>query len=380
MIYLDWAATAIPREDIIRESLDESFKYYGNPSAQHNSGLEAKDQIENCRNKCADLLGTAPEKLFFTSGATESNNIALLSFLKKHSTGEIITSSIEHPSILEPVKILNKFGWKVKQVSPDDSGTIKLKKLTKSITEETKIVSLIYVHNETGVIQPLEEIIKIIRAKELEYSKKIHIHIDGVQAIGKIFINLESLGADSFSLSGHKFGAPKGVGLLYFNNPKEPLYRGGGQEKGIRPGTENLFGISAITKCLERSISELPSSQDTLTTIMSCLISGIRDLGISTIPKNRDNNNFVPNILSFTVPPIPGEVMARVLNQKGFMVSTGSACSSNKKSNTKGILSMGISTDEGFSSLRVSIGRTTTKDDIDYFLKALKESVKELAP
>lgn len=382
MIYLDWAATAKPKKKIITEMLNESLIYYGNPSSVHSAGLKSKEAMEENRVKCSKLLGCNPEELYFTSGGSESNDIALLSFLNRHINGEIITTSIEHPSILEPVNTLKKFGWKIKNINPGTDGLIPLKKIKKSITENTKIISLIYVHNETGVIQPLSSIVELIRKEERELGKKIHIHIDGVQALCKIKIDLRSLNIDSFSVSGHKFGAPKGVGLLYLSKFKEVLIRGGGQEKGIRPGTENLFGIMALTNCLNESLKNFDETYKHLDLLMNKLITGVRQIGAYTIPKNRSfsDDNFVPNILSLTFPPLPGEVIARVLNSKGFMISTGSACSSNKKSTTLGILSMGITRDEGFSSFRVSIGHSTSAGDIENFLKALEETTNELAP
>lgn len=382
MIYLDWAATAKPKKKIITEMLNESLTYYGNPSSVHSAGLKSKEAMEENRVKCSKLLGCNPEELYFTSGGSESNDIALLSFLNRHINGEIITTSIEHPSILEPVNTLKKFGWKIKNINPGTDGLIPLKKIKKSITENTKIISLIYVHNETGVIQPLSSIVELIRKEERELGKKIHIHIDGVQALCKIKIDLRSLNIDSFSVSGHKFGAPKGVGLLYLSKFKEVLIRGGGQEKGIRPGTENLFGIMALTNCLNESLKNFDETYKHLDLLMNKLITGVRQIGAYTIPKNRSfsDDNFVPNILSLTFPPLPGEVIARVLNSKGFMISTGSACSSNKKSTTLGILSMGITRDEGFSSFRVSIGHSTSAGDIENFLKALEETTNELAP
>jgi cysteine desulfurase len=380
MIYLDWAATAMPRKDIILNSIESSLKLFANPSSVHNYGSLAKDKLEECRKKCGNLLNCPTDSIYFTSGGSESNNIVLLSFLKKHISGEIISTSIEHPSISEPVDILKKFGWKVTNINPTQDGLISLKKLNKSINEKTKIVSLIYVHNETGIIQPINQIVDIIRKREEELGTKIHIHIDGVQAVGKINIDIDKMNINSFSVSGHKFGAPKGVGILYLNKYRDVLCRGGGQESGIRPGTENLSGIMPLTNCLEASLSELEGSN--LNILMEKLITGVRNIGIDTIPKTRELNdiNFVPNILSLTCPPLPGEVLARVLDSKGFMISTGSACSSNKKSTTKGILSMGITEKEGFSSFRVSIGRLTTEIELDNFLKALEECVKELAP
>lgn len=382
MIYLDWAATALPRNNIIRKSLEDSMPFFGNPSSLHTAGSNSKKILDKTRDRCSKLLGCNSNELYFTSGATESNNIAILSFLKKHSAGEIITTSIEHPSILEPVTTLEKFGWKVKRLNPSNVGLIPLKKIEKSINENSRIISLIYVHNETGVVQPLLDIIDIIRRREMEYGKKIHIHIDGVQALGKITINLKALDIDSISFSGHKFGAPKGTGLLYLKRARDVLYRGGGQERGIRPGTESIFSALAITSCLKACLEEQETTAVKLNKLMDRLISGVREIGVSTIPKSRtlSDSTFVPNIVSLTIPPLPGEVVARVLDSKGFMISTGSACSSNKKSTTRGILSMGITESEGFSSVRVSIGPETTNENIEKFLKALEETINELAP
>ncbi len=382
MTYLDWAATSVPNELIIKESLEKSLKIYGNPSSQHIFGTSAKDELNNSRIKCGESLNCSPDKLYFTSGATESNNIVLLSFVNKNTSGEIISTSIEHPSVLEPIKILVKFGWKNREINPTDTGEISLSKLEKMINEKTKVISIIYVHNETGVIQPINDIIKIVREKEVLLNKKIFIHIDGVQAIGKIDLDISKMDIDSLSISGHKFGAPKGVGLLYLKNEKDVIIKGGGQERGIRPGTENLFSIDALSNCLENCVNKISSNQEKLTILMDLIIEEVRKFDVSTIPKDRKLSDirFVPNIVSLTAPPIPGEVLARVLNQKGYMISTGSACSSNKKSDTKGILSMGITKDEGFSSFRVSIGEKTTKEEIISFIQVLKETIAELKP
>lgn len=382
MTYFDWAATAIPREDIIFSALKESFNYFGNPSSPHDMGATAKEKVDNCRSEVGKLLNCSKESIYFTSGATESNNIVCFSFLKKHGHGEIISTSIEHPSISQPLEVLKTFGWKIKTVSPKTNGSINLKKLIKSITDKTRLINLIHVHNETGVIQDLDLIIKEIRNKEKEFGRRIFIHIDSVQAAGKIPININSMDIDSLSISGHKFGAPKGIGILYLKSDRDVIYRGGGQEKGIRPGTESVFNIIAITNCLKASIKEHENVSNSLKNKTETIITAVRKIGIDTIPKDRDpqNPNFLPNIISLTAPPIAGEVLVRVLNEKGFYLSTGSACSSNKKSNTKGILSMGITEDEGFSSFRISMGRLTTDDDVNKLLNTLKDTIKELAP
>ena len=382
MIYFDWAATAKPRKEINKIALERSFKLYGNPSSLHTEGVAAKEALEDGRNRCGNILGCKPSQLFFTSGGSESNSIVLLSFLKKHLVGEVITSSIEHPSVLEPIQTLKTFGWKVITLNPDNDGILSIKKLSKSINEKTKLISLIHVHNETGKIQPIDEMVKIIRDRESELGTKIHIHIDGVQAVTKIKLNINSLMIDSYSISGHKFGAPRGIGLLYLRKQKDVLIKGGGQEGGIRPGTQNLFGVLALTECLEVSIEELESTSNKLKALMEIIINNLKELNIYSIPKTRKplDSGYVPNIISVTTPPVPGEVLVRVLNSKGIMASTGSACSSNKKSTTSGLLTMGITKDEGFSSFRISIGRDTSKDEIEYLCKTVKESVNELKP
>ncbi len=382
MLYFDWAATTPPNKEILMDSLIESFNNYGNPSSPHKLGMDAKNIISESRKSLASLLNCEPSNLFFTSGGTESNNIVALSFLNKRNPGEIITSTIEHPSNYEPIQQLKSNGWKITEIPTGVNGLINASKLEKSITKETRFISLIYVHNETGVIQDINEIVRIVRVKEKENNRHIFIHLDGVQAAGKIPIDLKKLDIDSFSVSAHKFGGPKGSGLLYLKKSMEVLVRGGGQESHIRPGTESLFNILSLTKCLNNSYENLSTNQNHIAKLMELLIEGLNDSRIKTIPPNRTPKdiNFVPNILSLTSPPVPGEVLVRVMNSKGFCISTGSACSSNKKSNTKGILSMGINKEEGFSSFRISIGHETKEEDIYKLLIALKETVCELAP
>lgn len=382
MIYFDWAATALPREDLIREALEESFKYSGNPNSTHNFGLKSKERLEECREEVSELLNCNSSSIYFTSGATESNNLVTLSFLKKHGQGEAITSSIEHPSNSGPLGVLKNFGWKIREVSPKESGEINLKKILKSLNENTRFISLIHVHNETGKIQDLNLIISKIREASKDFSRRVFIHIDSVQGAGKIPLNLKELDIDSLSISGHKFGSPAGIGILYLKETRDVIYRGGGQEGGIRPGTQSIFNAIAITKCLKEAITDQNSESRRLKELMESILAYFKENNIKTIPASRtpDDSSFVPNILSFTVPPIGGEVFQRVLNEKGFAISTGSACSSNRKSSTKGILSMGISEEEGFSSVRLSIGRLTTNEDVVNLLKAIKETIEELAP
>lgn len=382
MIYLDWAATAKPRTEILQKALEKSFLYYGNPSSPHQAGSAAKEQLELCRSRCAELLDAPKESIYFTSGGSESNSIILLSFLKKHGAGELITSSIEHPSIKEPISVLEKFGWKTRKINPSTEGLFPLKKIDKALNEKTKLVSLIYVHNETGVVEPINDIVKLIREREQEFNTKIHIHIDGVQAVCKTPLTIKEMDIDSFSISGHKFGAPRGIGICYLKKERDVLIRGGGQEKGFRSGTENLYGIMAITDALEESLNSYKNRNSQLEVLMESIITRVRSFGISTIPKEREprDSNFIPNIVSLTAPPVPGEVLVRVMNEKGFALSTGSACSNNKKSDTKGILSMGITKEEGFSSFRVSLGFDTTQEEVEQFLTALEETIKVLAP
>jgi len=379
MIYLDWAATTPPYKEAVDIMADTMTNYFGNPSSAHNFGTEAKKLLDDSRKKCSELLNCAPDQLIFTSGGTESNNMVIYSMVKAREKGEIVLCGLEHPAASLPALNMEKLGAKVKHLPPGEDGIISVKKLKKMISDKTRLVLIMLLNNETGVIQPLNELISVVREAEEEYGRSIHFHSDMVQALGKIPVDLKKYDVDSASFSAHKFGGPRGTGMLYLKKDKEFLFLGGGQERGLRPGTENLASICSMTKALELSLSEESGHMKKLMDILITEISKIPSAHILPPQRVTARGNYCDFILSLSFPPVPGEVLARVLNEKGFAISTGSACSTNKKSKTAALTVMGFDKRITFSSVRVSIGRETKEDEIKDFLNCLKETVKELA-
>ncbi len=376
-VYLDWAATALPDGDIYREAADRGLENWGNPSARHGRGFSAREALEEDRRRCAERLNCPAETLYFTSGGTESNNIVLLSRLADRTPGRIIISSLEHPSLSGPAELLKKQGADLKILRPDGRGRIDPEKLEKQLDRNTRLVSVMAVHNETGALQPLGEIVRRVREFEKrEGGRRVHIHSDMVQAPGKIPVDLTGLDLDSASFSAHKIRGPKGAGLLYLRLRKElsVLYRGGGQERGMRPGTESLLNSRAMALSLEKWADPSPSPAAELLLKELSRLGGIR---FNPPARLTEPELFAPEIINFSLPPLPGEVLQRILSEKGIYISTGSACSSNKKSHTEGLKSMGIDDKTAHSSVRVSLGPATTEEEIGLFLEALREIGKD---
>ena len=249
--YFDWAATSPADEDILKESLEETLECWGNPSSTHAVGKKARELFESARSRAAKALGVKAESVFFTSGGTESDQIPLLSVLAKPMKGTVLVSSIEHPAIREQSEALKNCGWNVIQIPADNNGVIQPEAVTSLLTSDTVLVCIMAVNNETGVIQPIYDIADAI-TKACEGKRRPKFHVDCVQAAGKINLNLSYQGIDSAALSSHKICGPRGIGILYLKDIIEPFLRGGSQEKGLRSGTENVFGAVAFSKCLER--------------------------------------------------------------------------------------------------------------------------------
>ena len=376
MIYLDWAATTPPLDDVLNEMTHTAKEFYGNPSSLHSEGKKSRSRLEEIRNRCAEVLDCPAENLIFTSGGSESDNLILGTLYTRRDKGRIIVSGIEHPAVWDPAQILSKHGWDIKVIKPGTDGVIRPEKLSKLLTPDTKMVLIMGVHNETGVIQPLKELIQTVRSYET--GRTIHFHSDLVQSLGKIPLSLKELDLDSAAFAAHKIQGPRGIGLLYQKKPSAGLYTGGGQEKGIRPGTENLAAAAGMCVAMERSKQVVEVHLKAASQRMQMLITGIQGInGARILPENRPDNtaDFSPWILNVSFPPLPGEVLVRVLDESGFAVSTGSACSSNKKSRTRALESMGIDHKTAFSSIRISQGPATTEKEIMAFLKTLKEQI-----
>lgn len=373
-LYFDFAATGIPDADIARRALQESLTYFANPSSPHAFGKTVKERLEYWRERTAQALGVQASQIIFTSGATESNQIILQSMLmhKDSARRHITASGIEHASVHENLLMLKSLGFPVSFAGTEADGRADVQKFIGHITDKTRLVLLIWVNNETGAVQPVSEIIKSIRA--LPYGGRTHIHIDGVQAAGRLPLNLHNLDCDSACLSAHKMGGPKGIGILYLKKPFSALMRGGGQENEIRAGTENLFGICACALTLEKYLRPNDGREHE-----KLWIDRLKTLGASLFPAVRESRteNFIPGILSFGFPPLPGEVLMRLLSEQGVYVGTGSACGNLKKDRLRVLTAMGIPDKTAQSAVRVSFGAETSLDDSRRALDILEKIILE---
>ena len=241
--YLDWAATSVPDKEIIRKTAETAIEIYGNPSSKHGEGLKAKELLEKSREICSESLSVPVKSIFFTSGGTESNNMALFSLLRKKKRGKLLISSIEHPAVSEPCRILKEAGFTVIKINPGKDGIIKPESFLKHLDTDVQFAAMMLVNNETGAVQPVKETAALIKNFAKENNTKIHFHCDAVQGIGKIRVDVSDKNIDTVSISAHKFSGPRGCGLLIINSMLLPLFSGGGQEAGKRAGTENLPGI-----------------------------------------------------------------------------------------------------------------------------------------
>lgn len=355
-------------------------EYTGNPSSTHPLGLAAGQRLDQERRKTASLLGTKPQNVFFTSGGTESDSIVLASLLKSPTPGEIVTTAIEHSAVLEWRKTLESAGWKFTTL-PCPNGYLSLETLKNAMNEKVRMVCVMKVNNVTGTVQDTKAIAKLIRSKAMQYGRPIHFHCDAVQALGKIPFRLDEEDIDSAAFSAHKFNGPRGVGILYNRNPSvTALSRGGGQEKGLRPGTENLAGICAMNRALDDALASLDERYNQILEFRCKIQATLKDIGLKMLsPESGTENDFSPYIVCASVKPVPSEVFLRVMADKGFCLSAGSACSSNAKGKAEGVLAgMNVEPMDRRSSIRISCGSGTTEEEVDLLCEALRTTYKEL--
>lgn len=369
--YFDWAATSPADEDILKESLEETLECWGNPSSTHSVGKQARELFEAARTRAAKALGVKPETIYFTSGGTESDQIPLLSVLAKPMKGTVLVSSIEHPAIREQSEALKNCGWNVVQIPADSDGRITPDTVISLLTSDTVLVCIMAVNNETGVIQPIYEIADAI-TKACEGKRRPKFHVDCVQAAGKIELNLGYKGIDSAALSSHKICGPRGIGILYMKDAIEPFLRGGGQEKGLRSGTENVFGAVAFSKCLERYYNKANPSDAERTNSFVEKLAGLP--GCTIVPPSRLEKKelFSPYVVQAAFSNIPGNVMLRALDAKGFSISTGSACSA-KKNKRPVLEAMHVDPKLRENAVRFSFGPHTTNQAVEDLLTAVSE-------
>ncbi len=373
--YFDNAATTMMSPEALKAYTFAATTYPGNPSSLHPLGLEAKKLLQQCREDLGSLLGVDASSLTFTSGATESNAIILNSLIWKMQKAEVIMSGIEHPSISEHQRLFRHLGWNVVLLGAK-GGFVCPKELQQKLTKQTRLVTVMLVNNVTGSIQPIEEIVQTVRAFEAQTGRKIHIHTDATQALGKIPFSLTTLGVDSASFSAHKVHGPRGVGLLYNTDPSvENLSRAGEQESGVRGGTENLAGIYSMTNAMKEALEHQQEHFDAVNTLNTMLRSRLGFLPILSPDEHTS-----PYILNLSIPNLPSEVCSRMLFDQGFCISSGSACSNNAKQKGESVLSsMQISAALSKSSIRISFSKDTTKEDTEALAQAITTLYREHA-
>ena len=373
--YFDWAATSPTDPDILQQAVELSLKDWGNPSSTHQIGKNARTLLEEARDRAAKALGLPSSTVYFTSGGTESDQIPLLAQLVKPAAGTILISSIEHPAVREQALVLKKCGWNIVQLAADKNGVITPETVTQALTSDTTLVCIMAVNNETGVIQPIYEIADAI-TNWSSGKRKPKFHVDCVQAAGKIQLNLAHPGIDSAALSSHKICGPRGIGILYMKDPVDVFLRGGGQEKGIRSGTENVLGAVAFSLALERYYNKDNHNQRVTTDNFVKKLAALK--GCTIIPPGRLESPelFSPYVVQASFDHIPGNVMLRALDSKGFYISTGSACSS-KKNKRPVLEAMHITPQLSENAVRFSFGPHTTTKAIGELLCAVEEVNKQ---
>ena len=374
-IYLDYAATT-PCDPRVVEAMRPYFsEKFGNPSSIHSFGQEAKEGLENARQTMADSLEARPEEIVFTSGGTESDNLAIFGVcgVQEKKGNHIITSVIEHHAVSEPCKVLEKKGYSVTYVKVDKDGIVDPAEVKKAITDKTVLISIMQANNEIGTIQPIAEIGKI--AKE----KGITFHTDAVQSVGHIPVNVNELNVDLLSLSAHKFYGPKGVGALYVRKGIRinRYLHGGEQEKGRRASTSNVSGIVGMAKAIELCKEKLDEEAKFQSGLRDTLIKGLT-AKIERVYLNGHSKSRLPNNINMSFEYIEGESMLLNLDMLGFAASTGSACTSSSLEPSHVLLAIGRPHDLAHGSLRFSLGRWTKKSDIDYLIEVLPGIVDKL--
>lgn len=374
-IYLDNSATTKPYQEVVDKMVLALTTQYGNPSSIYKKGIEVEREIKEIRRNIARSLGAKETEIYFTSGGTECNNTIIRSIvnLNKKTKNHIISTVIEHPSVLNTLKDLEADGFEVTYLPVGKDGKISLEDLKNAIKKETILVSVMHVNNEIGTIQPIEEIGKYLKSLD----EKVYFHVDGVQSYAKIKFRPSRYNIDFMSVSGHKLHGPKGIGFMYVkeNNRIKPLLTGGGQEIGIRSGTENVPGIYGIGEAIRILNQDLEGTIDK--------IRGLRDLLKEEILANIDNvkinspEDGVCHVLNVSFRGVRGEVLLHYLEQKEIYVSTGSACSSKKKGSHV-LNAIGLTPDEIEGAIRFSLSDLNTKEEIMQTVEVLKESVSDL--
>lgn len=381
MTYLDWASTSPPERAFLEAGLSQALEDYGNPSSRHSLGTRAKTSLDKARSRLLDSLGgrQGEARLVLTSGGSEADALVLLALLRRKDTRgtsppHLVTTSIEHPAVHEQALLLQSLGMPVSFVDPQPDGRVRPEDIGAALRRDTGLVAVMAVNNETGAVQPLGQIAEAIQRASASLGRREAppLHSDAVQALGKLDFSPRSLGLASAAFSAHKIQGPRGVGALWLRTKLEPLVLGGGQENGLRPGTENLQGAVAFAAAAEAAQAGLTERLALARSLEARLIGGLATMGALPLPLGRQagDGRYSPWIVSAAFPGLSGEVLVRALSDKGIAVSTGSACAANQGKKGRRVLeAMGLAEDLGLASIRISFGPVTTMADIDLFLE-----------
>lgn len=373
--YFDHAATTPVKEEVLKEMLPYFSMEFGNPSSMYSIGRRAKRALEEARERVAKAIGAKNKEIYFTSGGSESDNIAVkgIAFANKEKGNHIITTKIEHPAILNTCRTLEKQGFNVTYLNVDQDGLISLKELEEAITDKTILISIMFANNEIGTIQPIEQIGKIAK------SHNILFHTDSVQAIGNVKIDVNKMNIDLLSMSSHKFYGPKGVGALYIREGAKcsKLQDGGHQEKELRAGTENVAGIVGMGKAIEIVYRDFDKYNEKLTNLRNYYISEIKNK-IPNVKINGGMEHRLPGNANISFKEVDGEELLLCLDAEGICASSGSACSTGQSTPSHVLLAIGVPSSLAYGALRVTFGEENSKEDVDYLIRKLIKIVEKI--
>lgn len=375
--YLDNSATTRVSDgvkDIVVKVMTED---YGNPSSLHMKGVEAERYIKEAKDNIAKVMKVEPKEIIFTSGGTESNNMALIgcAMANRRAGNHIITSAIEHASIHATAKFLQENGFRITYLPVDNEGHVSLEALKEALCDETILVSVMHVNNEIGAIEPVGEISEIVKA----YNPKILFHVDAIQSFGKLMVQPKKIGADLVSVSGHKIHGPKGSGFLYVSDKVKikPVIYGGGQQKGMRSGTENVPAIAGIGLAVKEAYSDFDNKIKDMTELKDYFIDRVTSIDNVTVNSAKGENG-APHIISVSFNGVRSEVMLHSLEEKHIYISSGSACSSNKPAVSATLKSIGLPDEQIDSTVRFSLCYETTKEELDYAVDTVASQIELL--
>ncbi len=376
-IYLDYAATTPLDPRVLEAMMPYMTEHFGNPNSIHSFGREARRAIDEAREKIAQLLNCQPSEIVFTSGGTESDNLALRGIAEayRHKGNHIVTTAIEHHAVLRTCKALEDMGFFVTYLPVDEHGLVSPEQVAEAVNERTILVSVMHANNEIGTIEPIAEIVRAVKEKRPDTI----VHTDAVQTVGHIPVDIQELGVDLLSFSAHKFYGPKGIGGLFVRKGVRlvPQITGGGQERNRRSGTENVAAIVGMAKALELAVEEMPTELPRLQALRDELIAGV----LNRIPETRLNGHptlRLPHNANFSFRGVEGEALLLQLDLNGIAASSGSACSSGSLEPSHVLLALGLDYELAIGSLRITLGRFTTREHIVRLLDLLPKVVEKL--